>query len=186
MKNLPLVFGKAFVAFFLLFTISGLIHHFFFPVYMNGEVWPSLERRLLSGLTRGLAIATLITVVQVLYIRYWAKVIKIPAQSLDYGTHQRLEMEVGSPLLSVFQDLKDRLAKYEWTLTGQDANKGFLQFKVSHKWQIPADLVTIRLEPTGTQKTLVKVDSKMNALVNLIDNAHNLRNVYRVRLELLQ
>lgn len=182
MKSLASVFIKAFLFFILLFTLPRIVEHYFFPVYIKGQIWPSLQHHITAGLISGGITAMLGTLVQFFYIRYWAKIINIPSESVNYGTNQYLEIKTEFPLLSVFQDLKDRMQQKNWKLVRQDADKGLLEFKVEHNWQIPTDRVTIQLEPESTQRTLVKVNSKKNSLmINFIDHAYSLRNVYLVK-----
>lgn len=186
MKNLFNVFWKAFAFFYLLIIFPKLILHFFSPMYIRGKIWPSLDSILLFGIAWAIPVAVVITLIQVWYVRNWARKNNIPFRTLDYGAHQQLEMEIPEPSLAVFSDLKGRLSNSRWKITYQDEQKGILKFKISYNWQMADDVVTIRLESVQPQKTIVKVDSRMNSLWAIVDSAHNLKNVQQVRQALSQ
>lgn len=186
MKNLSGVFLRALTFFSLLFTVPKLIQFFFFPTYIHDRIWPPLDWLLMSGLISGVGAAVFLTIVQIIYVRNRARKHNIDSSHIDYGIHPSLEMEVTRPLLPVFMDLKTSLSNLPWKITYQDENKGVLQFKVTRKWQVPDELVTIRLEPTQVQRTTVKVDSKTDSWIGLIDTGHNLNNIQQVRQALSQ
>jgi hypothetical protein len=118
---------------------------------------------------------------QAIYINRAARKNNVDSRDINYGIHQTLELEIGEPSLSVFEHLKNNLTSNNWEIAYQDEAKGFLQFKVAHKWQIPNDIVTIQLQPSDVQRTLVKVDSRLDFWLKISDNGSNFRNIQQVR-----
>ncbi len=181
MKNLFGIFLKAFAFFLILFTLPQLIKFFFYPMYIHGRIWPPMDYILLSGLITGGIPAILIVLTQVVLINRAARKNNLDSSDIDYGMHQTMELEIAQPSLSVFESLKNKLLFNNWKIAYQDEAKGVLQFKVSHKWQIPDDIVTIQLQASDVQRTIVKVDSRLDYWLKISDNGSNFRNVQQVR-----
>jgi hypothetical protein len=180
MKNLSGIFLKSFAFFTALFLIPQLLTRIFSPVYIHGAIYPTLEYVLISRLIIGFISAVVATLIQFLYVRRQARKNNLNYDTLDYGVHQTLEIEVAKPSSSIIEALKNHLPT-RWEITDQDSTKGLLKFKVFHRWQIPYDLVTVQLLTSDPQRTFVKVESKMNTFLKLLDNGNNLSNVQQVR-----
>jgi hypothetical protein len=181
MKNLTSIFLKAFAFFFIIFTIPKLIEYFFFPMYIRGRIWPPMDHIFLSGLITSGIPAILVVLIQVIYINKAARKHHVDSRDINYGMHQTMELEIEEPSLSVFETLKNNLPSKNWEIAYLDEAKGILQFKVSHKWQIPNDIVTIQLQPSDVHRTLVKVDSNLDYWLRISDNGSNFRNIQQVR-----
>lgn len=181
MKNLTGIFLKAFAFFFILFTIPSLIEYYFYPIYIRGTIWPPLNRIFLSGLITSGIPAILVVLAQAIYINRAARKNNVDFRDINYGIHQTVELDIKEPLLSVFERLKNNLVSKNWKITYQDEAKGVLHFEVSHKWQIPNDIVTIQLQPLDVHRTLVKVDSNLHFWLQISDNGSNFRNIQQVR-----
>ncbi|MCC6283635.1 MAG: hypothetical protein IT262_23725 [Saprospiraceae bacterium] len=181
MKNLTGIFLKAFAFFFIIFTIPKLVEYFFYPMYIRGRIWPPMDHIFLSGLITGGIPAILVVLVQVIYINRAARKYNVDSGDINYGMHQTMELEIEEPSLSVFENLKNNLPSKNWEIAHLDETKGVLRFKVSHKWQIPDDVVTIQLQPSGVNRTLVKVESNLDYWLRMSDNGNNFRNIQQVR-----
>lgn len=184
MKNLLIVFLRTLAFGVALFTLPRLFFHFFFPVYIDGEVYPSLEQTLVSGFRAGLIFSILAVLVHVLYVRYRAKYIGLTSDQIDYDTHQKIEVSLQQPLTTVFERLKNKLSS-RWKVVYEDRDKGLIKFKVKHPWQVVDALVTVQLTAGGSDNTRIQADSKILSLFRLTDNGRSLQNVYTVRQVLL-
>jgi len=178
MKNLFSIFIKIFIFLSLLFILPRLIWSQFFPIYINGIIWPSLPLMIWQGILTGFLLAIVLTAIQAWFVR---NISRGKDHSVDYGVRQLLETEVAQPMHTLFQDLKNQLSMKRWKIVLQDEDKNILQFKTKPSWHSWGEKVTIELKPEEVQLTRVKVESKpLNWLV-LTDNGKNLRNIQTVK-----
>lgn len=178
MKNLFSIFIKIFIFLSLLFIFPRLIWLQFFPIYINGVIWPSLPLMIWQGVLTGFVLAVLLTIIQVWFVR---NISQGEDLSVDYGVRQLLETEAAQPLHALFQDLKNQLSLKHWKIVRQDESRSILQFKTKPSWHSWGEIVTIELQPEEVQLTRVKVESKPLNWMVLTDNGKNLRNIQTVK-----
>lgn len=172
MKNLSGVALRVFIFFFVLFALPRLIERIFFPTYINGHIWPTLNYVLIQGL-----VATAFMTLLLVFVHIWLVRRISNSANTDYGVRQTLETDVPQPSSSLFQHIKDKLTLNHWKLVQQDENTGLLKFEIYRSWRVWNDIVTIQLLPKGTQKTTVIAESKPDGWLQLTDNGKNLRNI---------
>ena len=181
MKNLPDIFLRSFAFYFMLFTLPKVIEFFFFPTYIHDRIWPPIHHGLLYGLIFGSILGVVSVLIQSAYVNKAAKKNNVDYGDIDYGIHQTMELEIGQSSFYVCERLKNNLLSKNWKIAYQDEAQGVLQFKVEHTSQFHNDVVTIQLQPSGMQHTIVKVDSRMDFWLKIIDYGSNFRNVQQVR-----
>ncbi len=177
MKNLFNIFIKIFFIASLLFILPRLIWSQFFPTYIKGSISPALNWVIWQGVLMALAISILLTAVHAWFVQ---RLSQGKSDSVDYGVRQLLETEVGQPLHTLFQDLKNQLSLKRWKIVRQDENKSILQFKTNPSLYSWGEIVTIELKPDEVHRTRIKVESKPLSWLVLTDNGKNLRNIQTV------